>query len=89
MIDYDDEFMTFYEAMVAKLDENRLEKGDSWKDEHYRVGDTTFSMEPYLRSRLKEAIDLYENWREPRQLVKIANYCAMLWTRGLKGSMKE
>lgn len=89
---YPEEFAEFFKAMSAKMQIKAEEYGDSWKqdffqDLYYRYSGmppaviATIPMDTFLQSRLKDEIQEYLKSDDQKELIDIANCCAMLWCR--------
>lgn len=89
---YPEEFADFFKAMCAKMQIKAEDYGDSWKrdeflDEFYRYSDmppaimARIPMDTFLQNRLKGEVQEYLKSDDPKELIDIANCCAMLWCR--------
>lgn len=96
MTEFED-FKPFFEAMITKMKTHDHDRGDSWREEgfwkdvNYRYSSMGrqsryFEMDPWLLTLLKEELVEYEASKDPKELLDIANFCAMLYIRSSGGS---
>jgi predicted AAA+ superfamily ATPase len=89
---YPEEFKEFFKAMSVKMESKAEEYGDSWKRDFYQDLFYRYSgmppalvaaipMDTFLQSRLKGEIQEYLKSDDTKELIDIANCCAMLWCR--------
>lgn len=78
---YQNMFHAFNHDATMELVKAHKEKGDSWKGKGFKRGNHVFRMDDYLRYKMELAHETYMEYNEPRQLLKLRNYAAMLWTR--------
>ena len=74
--DYWVEFSEFFWAMCKTMKANHLIKGSSWK---------STCTEAYLRDKMIIQLEDMQNRDDEDFYANIANYCAMLWLRELRG----
>ncbi len=91
MTEFED-FKPFFEAMIAKMKTHDHDRGDSWKEDgFYQDINTRYMsegpsmrwvhMDPWLQGLLKDEQREYERSYDPKELLDIANFCAMLYMR--------
>ncbi len=91
MTEFED-FKPFFEAMIAKMKTHDEDRGDSWKEDgfwrdiNYRYMSEGpqmryFKMDPWLLGLLQDELKEYETKLDPKDLLDIANFCAMLYMR--------
>lgn len=76
---YPKDFEAFYKAMSAKMEKKKKAYGDSWKNDYLAGTDTP--MATFLVDRLEGELREYFESGDEKELVDVANCCAMLWCR--------
>lgn len=87
-----EDFQPFFDAMIDEMAKHYEEKGDSWKQDEYTVGYYhRYSSMPsipirkpmieFLTEALKEEFKEWEQSLDIGELVDIANFCGMIWSK--------
>lgn len=76
---YPKEFEAFYKAMSDKMLSKKKDYGDSWQNDYLAGTDTP--MASFLVNRLEGELREYFESGDEKELIDVANCCAMLWCR--------
>ena len=78
---YHEEFAEFFKAMSAKMQIKSRQYGETWKDKE-TIGHVP--MDKFLKIRLRGEFEEWIRSGDVKELVDVANLCAMIYCREKK-----